>query len=182
MMDAEQSKTFNELVLELIIDTHSPFNFVDRESFHRLVNFLRPGSSQALIGRHALASSRLNNRYNEAITRRDLNILGSLNAGHYSAFLVDGWETTNSDHIEGVILKLGCRTFLLTALQSGTEHDGQSTAREWEEISSTILVLKHMPASANTLYLTKLDNVVVQNVYLHFDILIFTSENVGRIK
>jgi hypothetical protein len=133
MFDMEQARIFNELVLEFIIDTHSPFNLVEQDSFHRVVNYLRSGSAESLVGRHALAGSRLNQRYKEAVARRDMSILGSLNGGHYGAFLVDGWEMANTKHCEGVILKLGSETFLLDALKGGSNHDGVSTARMWEE-------------------------------------------------
>jgi hypothetical protein len=51
--------------------------------------------------------------------------------------MVDGWEAIDKSHIEGVLLKAGQETFLLTAVPPGSEHHGIAVATIWEEIVET---------------------------------------------
>jgi hypothetical protein len=51
--------------------------------------------------------------------------------------MVDGWEAIDKTHIEGVLLKAGQETFLLTAVPPGSEHHGIAVATMWENIIDT---------------------------------------------
>lgn len=76
-------------------------------------------------------------RYNEAVARRDSKIRSLNLKGHYIALLVDGWETNTKSSLEGVMLKAGPTSFLLTSVQPGTEHHALAVAAMWEEIMTT---------------------------------------------
>jgi len=142
MMDDEQAQMFNRLALELIIDVHAPFNFIERPSFHRLVDFLRPKSSQSLVSRFTIGGTRLSNLYEEAIERRNASIQEAVSTGEYFGWIVDGWEMANSSHVEGVIYRCGRQSFLLDALEGLDTHHAIAIARQWENNVIGALVIK----------------------------------------
>jgi hypothetical protein len=133
LLDRSQSKTLNRFALEFIIDTHSPFNIVERPSFHRLLDFLRPKSSQCLLSRFTIGGNQLNCLYAEALERRNAAINSSVFNGEYFGWIVDGWEMANSEHVEGVLFKSVSAAFLLDALEGLDTHHAISIARQWEE-------------------------------------------------
>lgn len=123
-----------QLILEFTVETALPFNVVERPSFKRMIDFFRSGSSRQLVKRKVMSDRVLNVRYNEAVARRDAKIASLNLKGHYIALLVDGWETNTKSSLEGVMLKAGPTSFLLTSVQPGTDHHAIAVAAMWEEI------------------------------------------------
>ena len=132
LSEAEQ-KELNKLVLELVIDLSTGFSVVERPSFHRLLDFLRPQSSRALKGRWWLSEKILNDRYNKALENRNKSILEAFMQGHHFGIVVDGWEMINKVHIQGVMVKAGPKSFLLSTYKEGDTHHALAIAKVWEE-------------------------------------------------
>lgn len=122
------------LIIEFIIDCAVAFNIVERPSFRRLMNFLRPGVQDQVPKRTCIGTTILRKRFKEAEERRDANIDRAKAAGHYLGLIVDGWDTVNKSQLEGVMLKAGMHSYLLDAIDPGTEHHGIAVAKMWENI------------------------------------------------
>lgn len=130
----EEQTKLHTLILEFAVESALPFTVIERRSFMRMVDFLRPGSSASLFKRRTLSDRVLEERYQEAVVRRDAKIQGLHIRGHYIGLLVDGWETNNKHSLEGVMLKSGPLSFLLTSVDPGTDHHAIAVATLWESI------------------------------------------------
>jgi hypothetical protein len=135
-LDNEQKEFLYNLILEFIVENALPFTVVERPSFKRMMDYLRPGVSSQLVQRKVMSDRVLDARFAEAIKRRDNKIKSFNDFGHYIALMVDGWETNTKATLEGVMLKAGPTSFLLTSVQPGTDHHALAVASMWENIIS----------------------------------------------
>ena len=132
----EMQKT-NQLLVEFVINNKLLFRVVDRPSFHRFVNSIRPFTSTKLPKRTKLKA------LVTQVAKKCLNdvhdkILKKKFEGHNIGLCVDGWETVSKDHVEGVITFVGGQAYATELTKGGTEHHGIAVARDWEE-----LIIKH---------------------------------------
>lgn len=135
-LNVDELDLMYKLILEFTVDAALPFNVVERPSFKRVVDFLRCGASRQLVKHKVMSDRVLDVRYNEAVARRDAKIASLNLKGHYIALLVDGWETNTKSSLEGVMLKAGPTSFLLTSVKPGSEHHALAVAAMWEDIMS----------------------------------------------
>ncbi len=133
-MNEVQVAIFFVLLIEFIINMVLGFNVVEQPSFQRLFNFLWPRTSDQLVQRTTIGERVLTERYAEAVNRWDKNIKKKQIGGHWFGMMVDGWEAIDKTHIEGVLLKVGQESFLLTAVPPGSKHHDIAVARMWEDI------------------------------------------------
>jgi hypothetical protein len=137
-LNEEQTHSLHTLLIEFIVDTALPFSVVERGSFKRLVNFLRPGAHQQVLGRITMSTNVLEGRNAEAVARREENIKKLQEKGQYIALLVDGWETCRKTPLEGIMIKAGALSFLLTAITPpSTDSHGIAVAKMWEHVFNT---------------------------------------------
>jgi hypothetical protein len=151
--DPTAKALLNTYLIEMIVDCALPFSLVERPSFKRVVSLLRPGTESTLLGRLTFSGRILQERYAEAIVRRDANIEKLQQRGNYIGLLVDGWQTSSKKSLEGVMLKAGATNFLLAAVEPGTDHHGIALARMWEGILST----EAAPYATHLRYLLSVD-------------------------
>ena len=81
----EEQEELNNLVLDLLIATRAPFSVVERPSFHRLINFLRPGVSACLPSRQLLREMyKERQKFDEMCKERQKNVADSKRAAKAS--------------------------------------------------------------------------------------------------
>ena len=81
----EEQEELNNLVLDLLIATRAPFSVVERPSFHRLINFLRPGVSACLPSRQLLREMyQERQKFDEMCKERQKNVADSKRAAKAS--------------------------------------------------------------------------------------------------
>lgn len=130
----EQVAHYEQCLVEFIVDSANPFQMVERGSWKRLVNSLRPGAWTIVTRRQTGSERLLPERYALAVAARDSKIQSLSENGHYVGLIVDGWESVKKKSLEGVILKAGTDTFLLSVEQPGAKHHGIAVATMWEGI------------------------------------------------
>ena len=131
-MSEEEVSDMEEKLIEMIVDSHLPFNIVERPSFLRFVSSLRNTANTRIPGRTKLKEKLLVGA--AKVAKDDLLELvkTELGKGHHAGLIVDVWMNVRKIHIEGVILKAGDEFFALQADQADYEHDGMAVARGWE--------------------------------------------------
>ena len=136
-LTATEKDFFHECLLEFVVDAALPFSVVERPSFRRVVDLLRPGVSKQLPGRQAFSNNVLTSRYETAVEGRNKTIKDVCESGRYLGLLVDGWETIAKAPLEGVIIRAGTKSFLLAAKKPPTDHHAIAIAKMWEGILIT---------------------------------------------
>lgn len=121
------------LLIEMVVDLSLAYNFVERPSFLRFVEALRPSASKELPDRKivrrrimemAVAARRQTWSYVEAAKK----------LGRRLAFLIDGWNGINKKHVDGIMVKVARMLFPFKCEDAGSDHDGCRVARGWEKL------------------------------------------------
>lgn len=132
MSEVDQEEFIKRLVY-LLCDAALPFSFVQRESFGRFCEALRPGSSALLPGRSKMTAA-VREEGAIALSYFEEIISNAAEEHHYIGIIVDSWQNQAKEHVEGVMLKVGNESFPVDAPVCGSEHDGMAVARGWEEL------------------------------------------------
>ena len=106
---------------------------MEHPSFHCLLDFLRPKSSQSLLSRFTIGGNQLDSLYDKALEWQNIAITNAVDNKEYFGWIVDGWEMANADHVEGILYRSVSAAFLLDALEGLDTHHAISIARQWEE-------------------------------------------------
>ena len=123
----------NVLLIEMFVDCAIPFRAVERPSFKRLVEKLRPNAGAQLPLRTTVRKL-LKSAAETAQRHVEADIDEELANGHRAGLVVDTWSNVNKIHIEGVLLTLGARSFMLHSQLSGFNHHGLAVASGWDTL------------------------------------------------
>jgi hypothetical protein len=134
MLNQAELKVMEKLLLEMIVDCAMPFSVVERGTFRRFVDSLRPAVSTQLPRRTKVKETLLANAAKEADEAFVIQTQAAFSLGHRAGLVVDAWSNVNKVHIEGVILTLGVASFLLNSVLADSTHHGIAVAHGWEQL------------------------------------------------
>ena len=117
----------------MFVDCKLSFRNVERQSFLRFCDALRPLATKALPKRTELKKL-ITKRARLAITDVHHEISLKVEDGHGVGICVDGWESITKEHHDGVILFAGGEAYVVEFIRGGTEHHALAVATEWEEL------------------------------------------------
>ena len=90
---------------------------MERQSFRRFVEKIRPGASNHLPGCTTLSGTLLEKRGGIAELEMLEHIKEHLDDGRNAGFMSDGWKYASKKHVDGLILTLGCFTFAIDSIK-----------------------------------------------------------------
>jgi hypothetical protein len=130
-----EKERLEQLLLEFQADNHLANLFIDRESTHRLLNFLCPGVSDYLPRTNVLGG-RVLNEHAERYSRLEAEELREKQrvTGGRINLLSDVWENVSRDHLLGSQLTLFGKTLTFDLAPVGARHDGVAIAQQLEEL------------------------------------------------
>ena len=102
---------------------------MERQSFIRFVEKIRPGASKHLPGRTTLHGPLLEKRGEISELAILEHIKENLDNGCNAGFVSDGWKDESKKHLYGLILTLGCFAFAIDSIKGDSEHDIIAVAR-----------------------------------------------------
>ena len=121
-------------IVDIFANAGLSFRPVERQSFIRYVEKIRPGNSKHLPGCTTLSRPLLEKRREIAELAMLDHIKEHLNYGRNASFVSDGWKYASNKHVDVLILTLGCFTFAIDSIKDESEHDGIAVARGIEQI------------------------------------------------
>ena len=121
-------------LIEWIVDAGISFVIVERPSFWRLLNAIRPGASDAIPSRKEVAGPMLQERYEAAKSRQEKNLEAQRDNRNFLAMMMDGYKNISRNHLNGVMLLFARFLAAVEAAIEGSDHDGNATARSVEAL------------------------------------------------
>ena len=121
-------------LVNIFADAGLSFCLVERQSFRRFVENIRPGASKDLPGRTTLSGTLLEKRRGIAELAMLEHIKEHLDDGRNAGFVSDGWKDASKKHVDGLIMTLGCFTFAIDSIKGDSTYDGISVAQDIEQI------------------------------------------------
>ena len=134
LMSTDEIKKTEKYLTEWIVDTVQPFTIVEKGSFCRFVDSIRPSASLNLPGREKVRTVLLATSTEDAQRSMETAIQQQLRAGHRPGLATDGWENVSKTHVEGIMLIAGGKSFPLEAIKAGSDHHGIAVAKGWEDV------------------------------------------------
>ena len=107
---------------------------MERQSFRRFVENIRPGASKHIPGRTTMSGPLLEKRGDIAELEMLEHIKEHLDDGRNAGFVSEGWKDASKKHVDGLILTLGCFIFEIYSIKGNSDHDGIAVARGIEQI------------------------------------------------
>lgn len=132
-LSKEDTKKATSLLVEFVVDSALSFRMVNKPSFLRFVDALRPMYSSSLLKRTKLKRL-VTDRAGVALTEMHGVISSMEKIGHRVGMVIDGWESTSKEHVNGVVLAVEGEAFYVQCDNAGTEHDGLAVSRGWETL------------------------------------------------
>ena len=131
LLPPAQVAEMHTFLIEMLVDCAIPFRVVDRESFRQFIEKIRPNASSQLPSRSKVKDL-LITAAASAQVQVNACIEEELRKGHRAGMVVDTWSNVNKIHVEGVLITLGGRSFMLESNLSGYKHHGIAVARGWQ--------------------------------------------------
>ena len=123
-----------DMLVEFIVDSRQPYAVVQRPSFLRLVDSLRPGASKHMPSRQTVSHALIPRKAEVASTNIKQRIAAALRQDFRIGLIVDGWVDVNRCHIDGYILKVGGEDSPLCAIEASAEGHAIAVAKDWESL------------------------------------------------
>jgi hypothetical protein len=127
-----ERKNFDDLMLEFVVDTAQSFTIVQQDSFARLLNAARPGTSDIMPGRTKLSVKLLKDHAKAANIDRDAIIKSRVLGGQRVGVAVDGMVMVSKVHVEAVAMTVGSKSYLIDTVEAGSINIGVYVASCWE--------------------------------------------------